>query len=155
MSNTPRKTRSMTSDTSSITESKEISQKEPKQKTPAKNGTQKKEPKAKANNKINSIFSPTSSFENIRITNSRLIPQAEEANNLLVLDGSLEAPPRNPTGKYEISNRIREIGTEKNPLKMDEGSDIPIGALSPTEKAGPPAEEKKNTDLEAKMDNGL
>ena len=98
MSNTPRKTRSMTGDIGLIIESKEIPQKDLKQKNPSKNGTQKKEPKAKANNRNNGIFSPTSSLDNLRI-NSTPTSHVEGTNNLLVLDGSLEAPPRNPNGR--------------------------------------------------------
>ena len=113
MSNTPRKTRSMTSDTSLITESKENSQKEPKLKTPAKSGTQKKEPKSKANTRNNGIFSPSSTFDNIRSTNFTLASLVEGPNNLLALDGSLEAPPRNPTGKYDNSNCDGDLATGK------------------------------------------
>jgi hypothetical protein len=126
-----------------ITESKEILQKEQKQKTPSKNGTQKKELKAKANNRINGIFSPTSQTDNIKGVNSIPASHMEGSNNLLVLDGSLEAPPRNTTGKYENSNCVKEIDIGKNPTKMGGESDILAGAWSPTEKTGPPVEGKK------------
>jgi hypothetical protein len=145
MTDTPRKTRSMTSNNSLTTESKEFLQKDQKQKTPSKNGTQKKEPKAKANNRINGIFSPTSLTDNIRTVNSTPASHMEGSNNLLVLDGSLEAPPRNPTGKYEDSSGVKELAIRKNSTMTGGESDIPAGAWSPTEKTGPPVEGKKTT----------
>ena len=120
MTDTPRKTRSMTSNNSLTTESKEFLQKDQKQKTPSKNGTQKKEPKAKANNRINGIFSPTSQTDNIKGVNSIPASHMEGSNNLLVLDGSLEAPPRNPTGKYENSICVKELDIGKIRRKREE-----------------------------------
>ena len=84
----------------------------------------------------------------MRSVNFNPASHEEGSNNLLVLDGSLEAPPRNTTGKQENSNRISEIDTGKNPLNKGGESDIPVGARAPTEKTGPPVDGENNTDLE-------